>query len=621
MGRRRKVKGLRAVIPGIWRVARKFRPQIYTQRFLIGGSFLALLAETTFRLLEPWPLKFVFDRIILPESGAGSLRLGVGEGIEPMLLLTGLALTIVAIALLHSVASYLSKLGIALATIRILAEVRSRLYSHLQRLSLSFHYKYKQGDLITRVTSDIERIRMVAINTALPFLTNFITLIGMVGVMFWLNWELALITITMLPVFLFFGLRLIKRIHWVSRKHRKYQGVIASTTSETIGAIKVVQALSLHSVLESVFSEQNHQSLHQSTHSMKLSAMLQRTVKVLVAIVMALVLWRGAGLVLHKSLTPGDLLIFMNYLKSAFEPPMLKLSNQMAQIAKATSSAERVVDILDYEPNVCDSPDAKPAPAFNGSVCVDNVSFGYESDHPILKNLSFESHPGQQVALVGPSGSGKSTLVSLILRLYDPSEGRVLIDGEDIRRYTLDSLRQQISVVLQDSVLFGVSIRDNIIYGKFGATDAEVEQAARLANAHDFITALPQGYDTVLGERGATLSGGQRQRIAIARAAVRQSPIVILDEPTTGLDSASEQAVSIALNHLTQGQTTFLISHNLRTVEHADLILYVEEGRILERGVHQTLLDLGGRYAKLYQIQNPTNNSAFQPNDNYAFNA
>lgn len=267
---------------------------------------------------------------------------------------------------------------------------------------------------------------------------------------------------------------------------------------------------------------------------------------------------------------------------------------------------------MEYEPNVQDLPKAKPAHPFSGEVRFENVSFGYEPGRDILKNISFVVQPGQQVALVGPSGNGKSTLLSLILRLYDPVKGRILIDGRDIREYTLDSLRQQISVVLQESVLFAASVKENIAYGKLGASKREVKQAALLANAHEFITKLPQGYNTILAERGATLSGGQRQRIAIARAAVREAPIVILDEPTTGLDNSSEQAVNAALEQLTQARTTFVISHNLQAVKHADLILYLEGGRILEQGTHKELMRKNGRYKTLYRSQIKIGNDTYQ---------
>jgi ATP-binding cassette, subfamily B, bacterial len=368
----------------------------------------------------------------------------------------------------------------------------------------------------------------------------------------------------------------------------------------------VVQALSLHDMLEQNFLYQNTKSLDEGARSLKLATFLEGLVKVLMALVLALVVWRSSLLVIQKSLTPGDVLIFVNYLKTAFEP-MRQITKQIGQIAKATASGERVIDILDYEPNVRDLPGAKEAHPFYGSICFEKVSFGYDPNRRILKSLDLQAEPGQQVALVGPSGSGKSTLVSLILRLYDPIEGRIIIDGKDIRSYKLDSLRQQISVVMQDSVLFAVSIRENITYGRLGASDQEVERAARLANAHGFIMELPNGYDTIVGERGGSLSGGQRQRIAIARAAIRHSPIVILDKPTTGLDSASEHAVNEALNRLTRGSTTFLISHNLRAVEQADRILYVEQGNILEQGTHRELMQQAGRYEALYRLQNPAN--------------
>ena len=595
-------KNLKEVLPGVGRIVSKFWPQIRKHRLLVAGSFLALLVETGLRLLEPWPLKFILDRVLIPQVNPNSSELAIAGGNNPLVLLTFLALAIVAIAVLRSVASYLSTYGMALASIQVWTEVRGNLYSHLQRLSLSFHDKFETGDLITRVTSDIERLRSVTIKVALPLFANIVTLVGMLAIVFWLNWELALIAITVFPLFMFLTKRLIVRIRRVARKHRKTQGVIANTTNETISAIEVVQALFLHDHLESNFFKQNIKNSNQGAESLRLSALLEGTVQVLMALITALVLWRGSQIVLQKALTPGELLVFLSYLKNAFGP-LRKLTKQIGQIAKATASGERVLHVLEYEPRVRDLPGAKKAHPFYGAVRFENVTFGYEPNQDILKNLNFRVQPGQQVALVGPSGSGKSTLVSLILRLYDPVEGGISIDGQDIRSYKLDSLRQQIAVVLQDSFLFAASVRENIAYGKLGASDREVERAARLANAHDFIMGLPDGYDTVLGERGGTLSGGQRQRIAIARAAIRQASIIILDEPTTGLDSASGRAVNTAFEHLTQGKTTFIISHDLPAVKNADLILYLEGGRILERGTHGELMGLGGHYATLYRLQ------------------
>ncbi|MBD2250099.1 ABC transporter ATP-binding protein [Nostoc parmelioides] len=601
MGQRAKEKELKGVIPGILRILDKFSPYIRQQKLLIAGSFLALLLETGLRLLEPWPLKYVFDYILIPAHN-NNTNLTHTYGLSPVVLLTLSAVGIVVISGVGSIAAYISTYGMSLAVVRVLSTVRANVFHHLQHLSLSFHQKSKSGDLITRVTADIEKMRTVTVKTALPLFTNTFSLVGMLGIMFWLNWELALVVTAIFPLLFLLTSQMISRIRKFAKKHRDSEGVLAATTGETMGAIKVVQVLSLQEMLHSVFSTQNQKSLDEAIESLRLSAALERAVQILMAIIIAVVLWRGSHVVLHKELTPGELLVFMTYLRNAFEP-MRKLSNQIGQIAKATASGERVVEILDYEPNVQDLPGAKPAHPFFGAVRFENVFFGYDTGKDILKNISLTVQPGQQIALVGASGGGKSTLLSLILRLYDPEAGRILIDGQDIREYTLNSLRQQISVVLQESVLFAVSVRENIAYGKLGATDKEVEKAARLANAHEFIMNLPQGYDTILGDRGGTLSGGQRQRIAIARAAIRQAPIVILDEPTTGLDKKSEYIVNSALAKLTEGRTTFIISHNLKAVENADIILYVEGGSILEQGTHPELMRLGGYYATLYQIQ------------------
>jgi ATP-binding cassette subfamily B protein len=601
MGQRAKEKELIGVIPGILRILNKLSLYIREQKVLIAGSFLALLLETGLRLLEPWPLKYVFDYILIPAHN-NSVNSINHYGLSPVLLLTLAAVGIVVISAVGSIAAYLSTYGMSLAVVRVLSEVRGDVFNHLQHLSLSFHQKSKSGDLIARVTADIEKMRTVTVKTALPLFTNTFSVLGMLAIMFWLNWELALAVLAIFPLLMLLTSNMISRIRKFAKKHRDSEGVLAATTGETIGAIKVVQVLSLQTMLHDVFSAQNQKSLDEAIESLRLSAALERAVQILMAIIIAVVLWRGSHVVLHKELTPGELLVFMSYLKNAFEP-MRKLSNQIGQIAKATASGERVVELLDYEPNVKDLPTAKPAHPFFGAVRFENVGFGYDTEKDILNNISFTVQPGQQVAIVGASGSGKSTLLSLILRLYDPEAGRILIDGQNIREYTLNSLRQQISVVLQDSVLFAVSVRENIAYGKLGCSHQEVEKAAKLANAHEFIMNLPQGYDTILGDRGGTLSGGQRQRIAIARAAIRQAPIVILDEPTTGLDKKSEYIVNSALSKLTKGRTTFIISHNLKAVENADIILYVEGGSILEQGTHAELMALGGCYATLYRMQ------------------
>jgi ATP-binding cassette, subfamily B, bacterial len=305
---------------------------------------------------------------------------------------------------------------------------------------------------------------------------------------------------------------------------------------------------------------------------------------------------------LNGQLTAGELIVFLAYLRAAYRP-VQDFAKYAGRLARAAAAGERVIDLLERVPDVCDLPDATPAPAFTGRVQFDGVSFAYEHGQRLLEDIHFEIQPGKHVALVGPSGGGKSTLISLILRLYDPLRGRVLVDGRDIRNFTLESLRTQIGVVLQDNVLFAVSVRENIACAAPGATFADVQAAARIANADEFIRALPQGYDTILGERGATLSHGQRQRIAVARAAIRRAPILILDEPTTGLDKKSERAVLEALERLYQSRTTFHITHELWQARSADLVLYLESGRVCERGTHDELMRLNGRYAALFHAQ------------------
>ena len=606
--KRKRPKTPKAAIAGLRRIMTRFWPEIRKQKVLLGLAWLGLLGEILAQLLEPWPLKLIFDYIIMPDAAAGTLPMPGLSELPELVLLTMLTLAIVLATVLKAGASYMSLVSLSIASSRIIAEIRAKLYGHLQRLSLSFHSKARNGDLITRIINDIDRLREVTITAAVPLVVNTLTLVSMVGVMFWMNIQLAIIGLLVFPLFVLTATKLTKQIHQVARQQRKREGAMAATASEAINAIKVVQALSLEGMLEDMFASDNTKSLEDVARTQQLSAGLRRTVEILVAVATAIVLWRGVQLVTTGAATPGDLLVFMTYLKTAFKPTK-QLAKQMAQIAKATASGERIIDILDTVPEIRDPKGAIAAPPFQGQVSFRHVVFGYEPEKSILQDISFTAQPGQRVALVGPSGGGKSTLVSLLLRLYDPIAGSICIDGHDLREYQIESLRRQISIVLQDSVLFAVSVRDNIAYGSLGATDAEIEAAARLANAHDFIMALPEGYDTLLGERGATLSGGQRQRIAIARAAVRRARIVILDEPTVGLDNENEQAVTEALERLTQGCTTFLITHNLQGAVTADQILYIEQGRILEQGTHTDLMRQGQRYAALYQIQSAIDSS------------
>lgn len=594
---------LQKTLPAFWRILQRFSPYLRKQRLLIGFSMATLFCEIGFRLLEPLPLKFIFDGIFAEKTGTTPIHLpSVFSTLDTRMLLLLSTLSVLAIAGLRAIAAYGNTVGFALVGNRVLTEVRSALYCHLQTLSLSFHNKARSGELTLRVISDVSILQEVAVTALLPLLANTLILIGMIGVMLWLNVQLALLSFLIFPLFWISTVRLTRRIREVSQQQRRREGAMAATTAESIGAIKIVHALSLQDKFAAVFQTQNHKNLKEGVKAKRLAANLERTVDVLIGAATALVLWRGTELVLNNALTPGDLLVFLSYLKNALKP-VRDFAKYTGRIAKASAAGDRIIDLLDQTPEIQDLPNAKPAPPFQGTVEFCNVSFAYDVNHPVLRGIDVVVQPGQRVAIVGHSGSGKSTLANLLLRLYDPTDGGILIDHQDIRSYTLTSLRAQISVVLQDSLLFAASVWDNIAYGSPHATPEAVIAAAKLANAHDFITALPHGYDTILGERGVTLSGGQRQRISIARAAIRHAPILVLDEPTTGLDKENEHEVLEALERLSQGRTTFFIVHDLNLAARADFILYIERGRLVERGTHRELMQLNGRYANLYRLQ------------------
>jgi ATP-binding cassette subfamily B protein len=590
-------------LPGLWRVLCHFWPQTRKHRWLVAGSSAALLAEVAFRLLEPWPLKVVFDRVINKIHGAHGYKVSFFDIFDPITLLVSMAILTVLLTALRAMAGFWTTVGFAKIGNRVLAQVRLQLYRHIQYLSLSFHTRARTGDLVVRVISDVGLLQDVVVTAVLPMVAKSLILTGMLALMFWLNWRLTLVALAVFPLFWFRTVSMGKKINEVARLQRKREGAMAATASETINAIKTVQALSLESAFEEQFTRQNEKNWKQDVKAKRLAASLERSVDLLTAIAGALVLFYGTRLVLQKELSAGALLVFLAYLKNAFRP-IQEFAKYTARLGKASAAGERVLDLLHRVPEIRDLPGAIRAPALRGAVRFENVEFAYEDRRPLLRGIDFEAKPGQCVALVGLSGSGKSTLVSLLLRLYDPVKGRVMIDGRDIREFTLESLRSQISAVLQDNLLFAATVRENIAHGAPEATIEQIEGAARLANAHDFIMSLPQGYDTLLGERGVTLSQGQRQRLAIARAAIRRAPILVLDEPMTGLDKSNEQAVLQSLERLDYGCTTFLITHDLRHAARANLILYLDSGCIAERGTHGDLSKAGGGYAALYRLQN-----------------
>lgn len=587
--------------PRLAHLARAFAPDVLREGRLASAALLALLISTGLRVLEPWPVKWVLD---LAASDGRQRTSGAGwlGNISANQLILGAAIAVVLVTSLRAWFDYLRTIGFALVSNRVMGRLRSRLYQHLQRLSLSFHDQARTGDLLVRVTGDIKMLGDVTVTALLPLVASLLMLAAMIAVMSWFNWQLTLLVLAVMPLSALATIRIGRKIHTAARCQRERESCMAANASQAISAIKVVQALSLEPVFDADFAASSKTDLREGAKTHRLSARLERSTDLVVAVATALVLWAGGHMVLRTELSVGDLWLFLTYLKRGMQP-LQDFAKYAARMAKAVAAGERILDILDREPDITDLPNAAPAPALTGEVRFQDVTFCYQPNRPLFDDLDLRLAPGKRIALVGGSGSGKSTLISLLLRLYDPQAGQVTVNGCDIREFTLNSLRGQIGVVLQDAVLFSGSVAENIAFGISGATADQVVAAAELANAADFIARLPEGYATILGERGVNLSQGQRQRIAIARAAIRRAPILLLDEPTTGLDQHNERLVSEALDRLSEGRTTILATHDIRRAAEADDIVVLERGAVIERGSHAELMAQGGHYAHLAALQ------------------
>jgi len=569
----------------------------------ISLAFIAVIGESITDLLDPWPLKIVFDHVFgskrMPDWLAGIVSF---IGTDKFSILNFAVLAVIVIAIFGALSSYCEKYLTTSVGQWVMHDLRRVLYSHIQRLSLSYHDQKRTGDLISRVTSDIDAVQSLISNVLLGMLANVLTLFGMILVMLYLNWAFTLIALLVAPGLFLVVYHYTHRIKKASRAMRRQEGEVVNVLEEVLSSIRVVKAFAREDYEQQRFERESRESVEKALQARNVKAKLPPIVEIIVAGGTCLVLWYGARLVLSGALTSGELLVFLLYLGKMYKP-MRELSKMTDTISKAAVGWERIREVLENEMQVRDLPDAKPAPRFKGKIEFEHVTFSYDANQPVLNDLSLRIEPGQLVALVGPTGAGKTTIASLLPRFYEATSGEISIDGTDIRRFKQKSLREQISFVLQETLLFRATVAQNIAYGKPDATHAEIVRAAELANADEFIDKMPDGYDTMIGERGVTLSGGQRQRVTIARAIIRNAPILILDEPSSGLDPASEKLVFDALGNLMEGRTSIVIAHRLATVRRADTIFVIDEGRVVEQGTHTELLAHGGLYSRLYELQ------------------
>jgi ATP-binding cassette, subfamily B, bacterial len=567
-------------------------------------AYAALAATVGMTLLKPWPLKLVLDSVILEKKSltdALPLLPSVVDAWDKHLVLTVLCIALVCIVVLESFFGYWQKILFSLVGQSATTDVLEHVFMHMQTLPKTAG-ETRTGDVIVRLTSDVKTLRDLLVNHVQKLGTYAMTFLSTVAVMLWMNWQLTLLGLVVVPFIYSASYYFSRNIRVAAKRKRTKEGAVASIVQEALQSASLVQAFAQEDAERRRFRVEARDSLDASLESTRLGGAFTRSIKVLNTIGTALVVWFGASRAIDGTLSPGDLIVFAAYINELYTP-IQNVSELAVQFMESLVSGERVLDLLHTAPRIKDNPHAVKAPAFRGKVEFDNVTFGYQESAPVLNGISFTVAPGQTVAIVGGSGTGKSTILNLLLRFFDPWHGRVCIDGEDIRKYKLKSLRRQISVVLQDAILFRRTVRENIAYGKSGASFEEIVAAAKAAEAHEFIEAMPDGYDTMLDEQGGNLSGGQRQRLALARAFLRNAPVLILDEPTSGLDAVTEAQLTSTLDELARGKTTIIIAHRFSTIDKADCILVLEGGRVAQQGTHAELMSRPGPYRDLFEAQ------------------
>ena len=577
------------------RTLRCVRPHLRGHRFLMSCGFMALTAGVLFRLLEPWPVKVVIDSVSRALGASMKTGFAMPATPETLLLCAG---AIVAISILRAIANYWTAVSFALVGSRVAADLRARTFRHVQGLSMRHHTRASSGDTVQRLVADVGRLQEVAVTAGLPLLGNIVTLVAMTLVMLWIDPLLGLVVVLAGGVFALLSHKTSGSISKAAGRSRKGEGAMATTAAETLGAMREVQAYGLEDTISSSFRSSNAATMGTGVAALRLSASLQRRTDVLIGVATAVVLAGGGMRVLDRSITPGDLFIFLMYLKTGMRP-LKDIARYTGRIAKGTASGERVADLLEAQTDLPEAPNARALKSPNPDITLENVCAGHEDGTTVLHGIDLSIPAGQHLAILGPSGAGKSTLASLVLRMIDPTSGTVRVGGADLKELQIASVRSHVSILLQDSVLFGTTVRENIRFGRLDASDEDIEKAASLAQADDFIRALPDGYETVLGEAAKDLSGGQRQRLAIARAILRQAPIVILDEATAGLDPATRESVLDSLKILALGRTLITITHDAFAARLCDRVIWLEEGRIIEDGSPSELLqDAESRFAR-----------------------